>query len=385
MMALSRTVAGIEGTETLAFIKAVDFFTQRISKKTQFLFVRVSMSNGAQGWGEATFNSLNEQVLVALRQLSSIIADQSIATGLSILGLLPTWKSGRASLIGVNALQCALLDVLAQMRDLPLYAVLGEKLHDHVPCYANINRGTKTREPHGWADRAQAAVNAGFPAVKLAPFDKISLGLDGKSVGDATMGLECAHAVKDTIGVDAELMLDCHWRFDEQRAQDLLHACADLDLKWVEAPILEDALSIPSLNALKKIAEENGTKLAGGEILSGVRAFAPFLHTKAFHVMNPDPRFCGVMDMSDIAMTAAKFGVQIAPHNHLGPIMTAASLHIAAIAPSALTIELQFAEGDEPPCVEKPDLLKPQNGRIQVPTDAGLGIAIQTPMLCHVQ
>lgn len=384
MTALARIVSELKTCDASSAVTAFEFYSQRISKKTEYLFVRLGMTNGAEGWGEATYNGLNGQVLVALRQLGAAITGQSIAEALTTLGKHPNWKHGRASAIAAHALECALLDILATQRGVPLHALLGQQHHSDIPCYANINRGTKSRDPGGWAERAQFAVSAGFPAVKLAPFDSISLGLDGKSEGDAAPGVANTRAVKEAIGADAGLMIDCHWRFDTDSARALFRACEDLGLNWIEAPILEDALSMPDLSALKALAENTGTMLAGGEFFAGSRSFKPFLRAKAYHVVNPDPRFCGVLDMYDIAIEASRNGIHIAPHNHLGPIMTAASLHIAAVAPSALTLEMQFAEGDAEPCVENPDQLTPVNGRMHVPTGVGLGIPLAPSTLTRV-
>jgi len=381
MTALARIVSELKASDASTAVTAVEFFSQRISKKTEYLFVRLGMGNGAEGWGEATYNGLNGQVLVALRQLGEAITGQSIEVAFTTLGKHPNWKHGRASAMAANALECALLDVLATERGVPLHALLGKQQRFDISCYANINRGTKSRDPCGWSKRAQIAVDAGFPAVKLAPFDSISLGLDGKSVGNAAPGVANTRAVKEAIGADAGLMIDCHWRFDADSARALFLACEELNLTWIESPILEDALSMPDLSALKALADDTGTKLAGGEFFAGSRSFIPFLRAKAYHVVNPDPRFCGVLDMYDIAIEAGRNGIHVAPHNHLGPIMTAASLHIAAVAPTALTLEMQFAEGDAEPCVKNPDQLTPVNGRMQVPTDVGLGIPLMPSTL----
>lgn len=64
-------------------VSTVEAYTQRISRKTEFLFVRVSLKSGVQGWGEATFNALNSQVLVALRLLSQGIKEAPLPSARS--------------------------------------------------------------------------------------------------------------------------------------------------------------------------------------------------------------------------------------------------------------------------------------------------------------
>ena len=385
MRSPTQEFAASSALESGGMLRTIEIYAQRISPKTEFLFVRIGTSQDIEGWGEATYNALNGQVIVTLRQFSEAILGKSLAKALEILGDHPNWKYGRASAIAVNALLTALFDILGKEVGRSLSALFAEPIHSKINCYANINRGTTIRSPDGWAKRAQAAQAAGFSGIKLAPFDSVKLGLDGKSRGNADFGIECTRTVRAAVGSKAGLMLDCHWRFDEPSASALIQECGELDLAWIEAPIIEDYLAIPALLRLKDVAHTAGMNLAGGEYHMGKRAFAPFLQEKVYDVANPDVRFCGILDMFEIAVIAAENGIAIAPHNHLGPVMSAVSLHFASIAPSASTLEMQFAEGDIISCLIDPDQLSPSGGYMDVPTAPGLGIVMNHDVLNLVE
>src|SRR4029079_17106683 len=90
-----------------------------------------------------------------------------------------------------------------------------------VAAYANINRSVTDRTPAGFAAAAARAVAAGYAAVKLAPFDGVIAADAAQTPIDARTrtGLDCVFAVRDAVGTDIAVMVDCHWRFDVDGAQ----------------------------------------------------------------------------------------------------------------------------------------------------------------------
>ena len=66
-----------------------EVFRQPVSGRTEFLFVRLLASRDAEGWGEATFNWLNDQVVVALRILSNDIRGMTVGEGRNYLAWQP--------------------------------------------------------------------------------------------------------------------------------------------------------------------------------------------------------------------------------------------------------------------------------------------------------
>ena len=366
-------------------VRGTEVYKQRISGRTEFMFVRVHLSSGEEGWGEATFNALNGQVLIALQMLSGAVAGRTTGQALGFLSRQPSWKNGRAFRIAVNSLELAIFDALARTREVPMHELLGTCSNDSVICYANINRGTSDRTPSGWAKRAGSAVADGFKAVKLAPFDEVEDGASATRLAAAEAGMEALGAVRRAIGESAALMIDCHWRFDQQSAGDLIRQASAHSVEWIEGPVIEDFEAIPDLLRVRAAANANRMSLAGGEYLAGVRSFRPFLGHGAFDVINPDVRFCGILGMAKIASLAAEAGTEFAPHNHLGPVMTAASLQAIAVAPACRTLEIQHAEGGAVSCLSDPAALMPVGGVLKVPNGPGLGILLDVQALTNVR
>lgn len=366
-------------------IMGAEIYRQPISSRTEFLFVRLLASRDAEGWGEATFNWLNDQVVVALRILAKEMQGMTVDEGRAYLVRQPGWKHGLAFQIAMSALEQALLDVESRLRDIPFGCMFGPRVHEQVACYANINRGTVDRSPEGWARRATHAISAGFPALKLAPFDGVRCTATEDHVASFQDGIDVVAAVRKDVGPDVDLMVDCHWRFKTESALALVRALADLSPAWIEGPVFEDFLAIDDLCRIREVANRSEIRLAGGEYLDGPRAFAPFLDEGALDIVNPDIRICGVAGTVDVAIQAGARGLELAPHNHLGPVMAVASLHLMSVVPAALTLELQFEEGDVASCLVDPDVLLPEQGRLVVPSDPGLGIEIDTSCLIPVR
>src|SRR5690606_19002996 len=87
-------------------------------------------------------------------------------------------KTGVPAAIVWGGIEQCLWDLIGQAAGLPVHAMLGGKLRQTIPQYANINRSTERRTPEGFAEQAKLAVADGFRAVKLAPWDGMPKGPD---------------------------------------------------------------------------------------------------------------------------------------------------------------------------------------------------------------
>ena len=172
---------------------------------------------------------------------------------------------------------------------------LGGARRENVPVYANINRRTEVRTPAGSAQSARDALAAGFSALKVAPFDEVSVALCARGEGSAAMqaGLARVAAVRATAGPACRLMVDCHWRFDEATAARLIDAAAEQRVHWIECPLPETHDNLAALVRLRSRANAHGALLAGMENGIGSESFAPCCAAGAYDVMMPDVKYVG--------------------------------------------------------------------------------------------
>lgn len=357
-----------------------------VSPKTNWTFVALQTSDGDQAWGEASLNAWEPMLRGAFelleRQLVGLTPDAAHAA----LTVSPHTPGGLVQATAVSATQQALLELTARAHAQPWHAPLGRLQRSRLPAYANINRATVDRTPAGFVATAQRAAALGFRAFKAAPFDGVTPATCASAEGRQRTrhGIECLLALRDAIGPDARLMVDCHWRFDEARALDVLKALAPARLHWFECPLPETPPHWPALQRVHHAAREQGVLLAAAETQIGCAGFQPLFDAGLVDVVMPDVKYCGgPWEMLRIAERAQAAGVQFSPHNPTGPLASLHSLNVAGVAPECDMIELQF---DESPLFEA--LMPGQHpalvdGGFAVPTQAGQRAGLQTALLAR--
>lgn len=313
----------------------------KISDKTRWLFVELMMADGRKGVGEATLPGQDPQVLAAAQQL----ADQALQANWRQPSTFATTHppANLAQAAFVSAVDHALWDLHAQEAGRSVCQMLGGSSRQQVPLYANINRRTVERTPIAFAQSAIDAMAAGFNAFKIAPFDEVQPG--HVTIHSARNGIQRVRAVRQAIGPGRRLMVDCHWRFNEATAKELIIQMAQLNVHWVECPIVESHDNVATLVRLRGHANALGVKLAGLELAIGLDNFMPYVHAGAYDVVMPDVKyFGGLQAMQQAADVFARYKVQVSPHNPTGPVCHAASLQVAAAMGLLDMLELQFDE-----------------------------------------
>jgi galactonate dehydratase len=285
----------------------------------------------------------------------------------------------------ISAFDQAVCDLAAQQNGISLGAMLGESRRDRVPVYANINRGIAERTPDGFAMHARRAIEDGFSALKIAPFDGIELyGDSTKRVDSISLdaGIARIAAVREAMGPDRDLMVDCHWRLNRSTAQTVLRATEPYRLYWLECPVPETPEMMDTLRRIRSLANDRGVRLAGCEEMSRVQGFMPFLDANVYDVMMPDVKYVGGMrEMLDVAQVMQRHRVGFSPHNPSGPICHAASLQICAVTPELERLEMQYAETPLFDALVNAMIPRPVKGEIAVPHGPGLGVRLDPAVM----
>ncbi len=353
-----------------------------ISPKTRWVFVQLADDEGRVGNGEATLNGKESALAAAAEALAANAQESSAAAPAAFAAMIRPRNLVEAAL--VSAIDQALWDLHAQKAGVRLVEALGGARRESVPLYANINRRTVERSPQGFARSARDARDAGFRAFKLAPFDEVNPALCAAGGGDAAMqaGLARVAAVREQIGPNCRLMVDCHWRFDEATAVRLIHAAAACGVYWIECPLQETAAHIAALVRLRGAANARGIRLAGMEQGIGLDAFRPYCEAGAYDVMMPDVKYMGgLAEMLRAADAFAGYGVAMSPHNPSGPIAHAMSLQVGAAMESFDALELQF---DESPLFDRlggGTVPARAGGHSVLPDGPGLGVRLDAGLL----
>ncbi len=357
-------------------IDACRWHTLRVSPKTVWSFVELVDSEGRVGVGEATLGGREAQMRHALETCLSAV----IGHAPSAVDFVQARSNARSlpEFAVISALDQAACDLAAQQRGISVGESLGAARRDKVRAYANINRGIEHRTPEGFAARARDAVADGFGAVKIAPFDEVQLYGDASRPIDARLldaGMARIASVRDAVGPNVDLMVDCHWRLNRAAAEAVLHAADALNLYWLECPVPETSDMVGTIRALRTFANQRGVRLAGCEEMSLLEGFMPFLTASAYDVLMPDVKYVGSMrEMLRVAKAMERAGVAFSPHNPSGPVCHAASLHICAIVSNFDRLELQYAETPLFGRLVGNALAPARRGECEVPRGTGLGV-----------
>lgn len=353
-------------------ITAVELWPVGATARTVWLILRLRSDAGVDGLGEASdaFGILGTTAENVARMRVELDRQFAALRGRSPFDVeyfrQNTTLGNLLARTVHSALEQAMWDMAGKVLDVPVYSLLGGKVRDTLPVYANINRTAKPRTPEGFAATAKRAVADGFRALKLAPWDNFA-----DSEAFVEQGIQCLFAVREAVGKDVRIMTDCHSFFTVQRAIAVAKKLEPVGLDWYEEPVAPERTA-------ETLAIQRGIQqqMAGGEFLFGVSGFEPLCRDKAVHVIMPDVKHCGgMLEMTRIAAMADVFGVTVAPHNPTGPVATAASVQLCAGMKNFRILELQWGE-----VPWRGELLRPAerfvNGTIAVPDGAGFGVTL---------
>ena len=313
-----------------------------VTKRGGWQFVQVHTDEGLTGLGEASQGgddllvrqTIEQQVAPRLLGMDPRDAD-AIAARFKGLG------AHRVGATAISAIDQALWDIAGQAYGQPIWRLLGGKLRPRVWIYANINRSTWDRSPQGFAENAKRAVADGFRAIKLAACDDVPKFLDTpEAFATIRLGIDRLFAVREAVGPDIQVLLDCHCHFTTAWAIRVARELEPVRLFWFEDPVVRS-----DLNGLVRVRESIEQPVAAGETFYGMHEFWSLFTRGAVDVAMPDVKHCGgIGELKRIGAMAEPAHVQIAPHNPSGPVAMAATVHAAATMPNFGILEYAFGE-----------------------------------------
>lgn len=348
--------------------------------------VRIDTDAGMYGLGEAAdFPGVTELIGRAREWL---IGRGPESIGLFVrsmlYGGLPPYRpqmSPTATVTGpaawmVSGIEMALCDLMGKAHGLPVYDLLGGGLRDRVKVYLDRSGVADPTDDTAWRALAERTVNEGFRDLKfdaewIAPEltgDPFNRNARHQQVAKIASRLQL---VRETVGPDIEILLDCHMSYDVESAIRLADAVADLDLTW-----LEDPLPALDLLGLADVRSQVRIPICAGETFVADQ-FRQAIGLGSVDIVHPDVLFVGGLhEARKVADLADLHAIPLALHNNGSALATVAAAHVAAASPNFLGLEYHFYDADWIGNVVRRDVDLFDNGAVPLTDAPGLGIEL---------
>ena len=270
----------------------------------------------------------------------------------------------------ISAVDIALWDIKGKHFGVPIWELLGGNCRDKIRLHLLGGGGT----PETMYDAAKAAVEEGFTALKFDPLvgNFQDMGVD-RLVKTAR---DLVAAAREGGGPDLDLIVEVHRKLTPMNSIVLESALAPFNLYFIEDPIQIDTITTQG-----ELAKRMTTPLAIGERNVSIWEFREILEAGGPQYVRPDVGLAGgITHCKKIAALAEAYHSAVITHNFLGPLITAASLHLDTSIPNFITQE--YTKGDESDdfAVYKVAYQR-EGGYIPIPEAPGLGIELDDSLI----
>lgn len=256
----------------------------------------------------------------------------------------------------ISAVDLALYDLLGKIRQEPVYALLGGPVRDELTMYAT-------------GARPDVAKKLGFIGGKMPLHHGPAEGEEG-----LRKNLEMIRDMREKVGDDFWLMLDCWMSLDLEYATRLAHGAAEYNLKWIE-----EALPPDDYWGYAKLKKQVPPKMlvTTGEHEATRWGFKLLLDMDCADIIQPDVGWCGgITELTKISAMADANGALVVPHGS-----SVYSYHFVVTRTNSPFAEflMMHPTAEEIVPMFSPMLLGepvPVNGKLKVPETPGFGVEL---------
>jgi galactonate dehydratase len=308
-----------------------------------WVFVKAETDQpGLHGWGEASLEWKTRAVVGAVEDFQPMLLGEDptrIEHLYQKMYRQSFWRVGVIGMSAISGIEQALWDILGKSLGQPVYKLLGGAVRDRVRMYTHLGGGdmkavyeAQNEDPSAMVELAKEVVARGYTAVKtlLTPPTEVLSSTSDYRRAEARMA-----ALRDGLGPDIDIMVDCHGRHFPANAVEFCRVLAPYKPYFIEEPVPPE-----NVDAMAEVRRLSPVPIATGERRVTRFEFREILEKQACHVIQPDLCHCGgLWEAKKIAAMAEIYYVGVAPHNPLGPVANAAALHFALSTPNFLIQE----------------------------------------------
>ena len=230
----------------------------------------------------------------------------------------------------MSAIDIALHDLLGKRLGVPVYQLLGGRQRDTVPTFGSCTAQSRVEN----IAQAHKLIEAGWNCVRVVPSYYQTAEIFDPRISIARTAQDLI-ALRKELGSDVALGIDYHHRLSVAEAASFCSRLPPGTLDFLEEPIrCESPESYASLRAMTDIP------FAIGEEFSCKWEAAPYVERGLTQFMRLDVcNIGGFTEALKVAGWCELHYVDLMPHNPLGPVCTAASVHLGAAVPNFSWLE----------------------------------------------
>jgi galactonate dehydratase len=361
-------------------ITAIHCFPILVGWRNQLL-IKVETDEGIYGWGESGLSGRERAVIGAIDHYREfLIGRDPMQAGALWQELYRSqyFEGGRVLSAAISAIDIALYDIKGKALGVPVYQLLGGRQRDRIPAFA-----TAPAEPGPeMIEQAKQLQDAGWSCIRFVPTGQNATDCFEPRESIAKTAPWMVRA-REVLGPEVALGIDYHHRLSVAEAAAFCQRMPSGTLDFIEEPIRDETPS-----AYESLRQLTDVPFAIGEEFSSKWQFLPYIERNLHQFNRLD--ICNVGGFTE-AMKVAGWSeahyVDLMPHNPLGPICTAASVHLAASIPNFAWLECRSSPMEQLGFDNSgifPVQVSLQGSAYVVPEMPGLGVEVDEKYVCSL-
>ena len=351
-------------------------FAVWVGRRNQML-VKIETDEGIYGWGESGFSGRELGVKGIIEHYREfLLGKDPMSRGALWQEMYRSqyFEGGRTLTAAISAIDIALHDLVGKKLGVPVYDLLGGKHRNKVPVFAT------TEGPYGpeMIKQAKEFMDMGINAFRLS-YDNMDIQNGGlfeprESIANSSEWLIKA---REELGNQAIMGVDYHHRLSVSETASFCQMMPSHTLDFLEEPIRDE-----TPEAYEVLRTLTDVPFAIGEEFASKWQFLPYIERGITNFARVD--ICNVGGFTEsmkVAGWCEPHYIDLMPHNPLGPICTAASVHLGAAVPNFAWLEVAMARALNPDFDIFPEQVLLEGNGYQVSDKPGLGVEVDESKL----
>ncbi|MEC8933203.1 MAG: mandelate racemase/muconate lactonizing enzyme family protein [Candidatus Latescibacterota bacterium] len=359
--------------ECIVRISDIKPFPTWVGNRNQ-LIVKVETDDGFHGWGESGLSGRELAVAGAVSHYREFLVGRDprqISRHWQEMYRSQYFEGGRVLTAAISAIDIALHDIMGRVLGVPVYQLLGGKQRDRIPCFATTG-GASFDDALA---NCRKLIDKGWEVLRVGAASRRTYEEPDTYEPRDTIGATAEQFIqlREALGSDPVLGIDYHHKLSVAETASFCQRMPSGTLDFIEEPIRDECPE--AYESLRTMVD---VPFAIGEEFASKWQFQPYLERGITQFARLDVcNVGGFTEAMKVASLAETHYIDLMPHNPLGPICTAASVHFSAAVPNFSWLEHRVSPGEDIMSQDQelfPTQVEQEGAMLVVPEAPGLGV-----------